>query len=331
LVLLAFASCASSTPPPAAPQQPAPLYVVPPPDPHAAPVPPPPPSRPPPQEQIAVAPPVINSVFASDLPLLPVDSELVVGINAAKLQQSALWATFSPRLTAKLAWLPMFTKTCGFDPITGLSTITMGLKGLKNSQPEGVIVVHGLPTTKLGTCLTKLRLLAKGSTKLTVDGDTFKLADKDASATFGFTDASTMVAVIGPNASKASWEAAKAGTSALSTSPAFMSMLAQINPNDAVVALMNTSTTNVTQQLGVKSKAIFGSLDAADSLTMDFRLRLETADEANQLTQMVQGQINNPQMKTMFTRFDVIADGADVKFGITMPAQTLQMIAGMIP
>jgi hypothetical protein len=329
LVLVALAGCAAKTPPPAS-TQPAPLYIIPAADPHApAPVPSPPPAS---DAQIAAAPPaVINSVFASDLPMIPPDSELVVGVNAAKLQQSALWATLSPRFAAKIPWIPVFTKACGFDPVVGLTTATLGMKGLKNAKAEGVIVVHGVPTAKLSACIPKLqKLVVKSDTKLTVDQDTFTFVEKDGqTATFGFADPTTLVIVLGPNAAKATLDNVKAGTSPLRTSVAFMDMFAQISPTDAVVMLVNGSAVG-TSQLGINTKAIFGSADLNDKLTLDFRVRMQSVDEAQQLATMAQSQTNSAQVKAMFERLDVLAEGADVRVGVTMVGQSLEMLLGMI-
>ena len=40
---------------------------------------------------------------ADDLSLLPADSEIVMGLNFAQLQQSALWKQFAPKLMEKAA------------------------------------------------------------------------------------------------------------------------------------------------------------------------------------------------------------------------------------
>ena len=42
--------------------------------------------------------PAASSPSGDDLALLPADSEMVMGLNFAQLQQSALWKEFSPKL-----------------------------------------------------------------------------------------------------------------------------------------------------------------------------------------------------------------------------------------
>src|ERR1051325_2084457 len=58
----------------------------------------------------------ISGQMGDDLSLLPVDSEVVMGINIAQLQQSALWKQFSPKLMEKMAkGLADFKAACGLD------------------------------------------------------------------------------------------------------------------------------------------------------------------------------------------------------------------------
>ena len=60
----------------------------------------------------------VNDANGGDLSLLPVDSEMVIGLNIAQLQQSALWKQFSPKIMDKIAGnLADFKADCGFDPL----------------------------------------------------------------------------------------------------------------------------------------------------------------------------------------------------------------------
>ena len=120
---------------------------------------------------------------ADDLSLLPVDSEMVMGLNFAQLQQSALWKQFSPKLMEKAAGgLAEFKATCGFDPLEAVKSVSMGLKGLGGDAPDGAIVVHGLDKAKVMACVDKAKdEAAKKGTEITVDGDVFIVKDKSVS------------------------------------------------------------------------------------------------------------------------------------------------------
>jgi len=281
-------------------------------------------------------PTVINPTLANDLAMLPVDSEMVVGVDVAHIAQSALWKQmFAPMVAGKLGWFGELSKTCGFDPVTTVSTVALGMKGLDSGGlAEGVVVIHGLPTAQLGACVPKLTSnlkKAKSKTKVTINKDTFTVIDeKNAKATLGFLDGQTLLVVVGQNATEQVWLTAKGGGGALSTSPAFMDMLHLISPTDSVVALINGNVLSKAKSAGINMKAAFGSLDLTDSLTLDFRMRLGSPDEAAQMTAMAKGQINNPQVKAMFDRLDLTAEGADVRIQVAMSSAKLQALVGML-
>jgi len=270
-----------------------------------------------------------------DLALLPVDSEMVMGLNFAQLQQSALWKQFSPKLMEKAAsGLAEFKVACGFDPLEAVKSVSMGLKGLGGTAPDGAIVVHGPEKAKVMACIDKAKTeAAKKGTDITVDGDVFIVKDKEGQpSAFTFVNDTTLIGTIGAMGTKDGVLAAAKGTSALKSSQAFTDMYSKINTNDSLWLLMNGNSPAFSKMgsMGVKPKAIFGSVNVTDGLTMDMRIRLGTPDEAKQLVTMLQGQINNPQVKQMFDKLDVVADGTDAKFGVAMSNQKLQQLIGMV-
>jgi hypothetical protein len=83
-------------------------------------------------------------------------------------------------------------------------------------------------------------------------------------------------------------------------------------------------------QAGVKPKAVFGSVNVTDGLTVDLRVRLGSPDEATQLVTMMKGQTSSPQVKQFFDKLDVTADGADAKIAVAMSNAKLQQVIGMV-
>src|SRR6478735_9205059 len=93
---------------------------------------------------VTATPSVVNQAGGDDLSLLPADSEMVMGLNFAQLQQSALWKQFSPKLMDKMgSGLAEFKAACGFDPMEAIKSMSMGLKGVGGDVPDGVIIIHG--------------------------------------------------------------------------------------------------------------------------------------------------------------------------------------------
>ena len=275
------------------------------------------------------------AVGGDDLSLLPADSEMVMGLNFAQLQQSALWKQFSPKLMEKMAGgLAEFKAACGFDPMEAVKTVSIGMKGIGGANTEGALVIHGPDKAKSTGCLDKAKAeAAKKGTDITVDGNVFLIKDKGGQSTaWTFVNNDTLLGVIGPTASKDSVLAAAKGGSALKTSQTFVEMYSKINTKDSLWLLINGNAPFMAKaaQAGVKPKAVFGSVNVTDGLTVDMRIRLGSPDEATQLVNMAKGQTDNPQVKQMFDKFDVTADANDCKFTVAMSNQKLQNLIKMV-
>lgn len=293
-----------------------------------------------PDKKTAEAPAVAPSAPAAggdDLSLIPADSDLVMGLNFAQLQKSALWKKFvepqllKPDTQAKLA---EFKDKCGFDPMTSIQSVSLGMKNIDTKTgktPDGVIVVHGLDKAKTTACLTKQKAeIEKDGTKLSEAGGVWTFEKDGKSAAGTFVNDSTMAFVIGANGNANGVKAVTGGTSALKTSPAFVDMYSKIKTGDSLWLLANGNSPmfDKASALGVKPKAVFGSVNVTDGLTLDLRIRLNTPDEATSLANMVQGQAK--QAAAMFDKFDVGTETADLKVSIALSTQKLEALVGQL-
>jgi hypothetical protein len=266
---------------------------------------------------------------SEDLSLLPVESELVLGINWQQVQGSALWKQFvEPKMmTGENAKnLSDFKAKCGFDPMTAVKTISLGLKNLSSNSPDGVVVVHGVDKAKTLACLDTMKpeMEAKG-TEYTRDGDVALFKDKKGTAMgLTFTNDSTAVAVIGAQANLAGVKQVATGGSKLKDSDAFRDMYSKVRTGDSLWGLMNGNSPVFDKMgnMGIKAKAVFGSLNVTDGLSLDLRIRAADAAGAQQLASMSKQQLG--QASKMFDQSDVVADGNDVKYTMVMSAAKLQ-------
>ncbi|HEU4733184.1 MAG TPA: hypothetical protein VFT22_35070 [Kofleriaceae bacterium] len=268
---------------------------------------------------------------ADDLSLLPLDSELVLGVNLAQVQQSALWKQFvEPKLMSGDAVKHMteFKTKCGFDPMAAIKSVSVGMKGVGNDKPDGVVVIHGLDKARSWACLDANKdEITKDGTEYTKDGDVGIFKNKDGySAAVTFVNDSTAIAVLGDKANAAGVKAVAAGGSTLKSSPPFLDMYSKINSGDSLWLLMNGASKVFDKMatMGVKPKAMFGSLNVTDGLSLDLRMRLETPDAAAQLATMSKAQLQ--QAAKMFDKADVTSDGADVRYSIVLSSQKLQAL-----
>ena len=278
--------------------------------------------------------PGVAVAAGDDLALLPADSEMVLGLNFAQLQQSALWKQFSPKLMEKMSkGLNDFKTACGFDPMEAVKSVSMGLKGVGNDQPDGAIVVHGLDKAKSMACLDKAKAeAAKQGSEITVDGEVFTVKDKNGQLTaWTFVSADTLVGSVGPGASKDTVTAIAKGGTSLKSSQTFLEMYSKVNTKDSLWLFVNGNAPFMAKaaQAGVKPKAVFGSINVTDGLTVDMRIRLGSADEAKSLVDMMKGQTSSPQVKQFVDKLDVTVDGTDAKIAVAMSNQKLQQVVGM--
>ena len=266
---------------------------------------------------------------SDDLSLLPVDSEAVMGLNVSQLQSSSLWKQFvEPQMmkgefASKLA---EFKAKCGFDPIASIKNMSFGLKGVGTEKPDGVIVVRGPDKTKTLACFDKMKdEAAKSGDEVTRDGDVVTIKPKDAEpVALTFINDTTAVAVVGPQATKDGVMKAAQGGSTLKSSPAFVEMYGKINTSASLWMLINGNAKvfEQTAQMGVKPKAVFGSVNVTDGLAVDFRVRLDSADQATQMANAFKGQVAG--FASMTDKLEITSDGPDVKLVVAMSQQKLE-------
>jgi hypothetical protein len=272
---------------------------------------------------------------ASDLSLLPADSEIVIGLNFSQLQQSALWKQYSPAVMANASKeLNEFKTTCGFDPFAVVKSVAIGLKGVDGSSPTGAVVVHGLDKDKVVTCLKSDKVkteLAKDGSSIVEDGGVYLGKDQDGTTPAGFTFVSgdTMfVSFAKSGVTKDSVLAAAKGDAGLKSSKQFLDMYGKVNTKDSLWGFVNGNASFMKEAagMGVKAQAVFGSLNVTDGLAVDVRIRSATPDEAKGTVDLLKSQTSNDQVKQMFDKLDVSQDGSDARIQIAMSQAKLQQL-----
>jgi hypothetical protein len=273
-----------------------------------------------------------GNASGDDLSLLPVDSQIVIGINFAQIQQSAMWKQFEPMMQKKMTpeiqrRMTEFKDKCGIDPMTGVNSVTFGATNV-DGDPRVVMVAHGIDKTKAWACLDKVKAdLATDNVEYTREGDVGLFKGKDGGAALTFVNDTTAIAVISEKPDAAAVKAAASAGSTLKTSPGFVELYSKIRTTDSVWVLMNGNLKvfdKASSVMGAKPTAVFGSLNIGDGLTLDVRARLPSPDAAAQLANMGKTQVQ--QAATMFDKIEVTNDGADVKLAVVLSNQKLQAL-----
>ncbi|HEU0034704.1 MAG TPA: hypothetical protein VFQ53_28965 [Kofleriaceae bacterium] len=265
---------------------------------------------------------------ADDLALIPMDSEVVGGLDFAQVQTSKLWKQFVEPQLAKnevRKQIDEFKTNCGVDPMKSVTKMSFGMKGIGNPNPDGVIVAHGVPKAKLTACFDKMVKAKQGQAKIVRDGDIVTITTKDNQpVAFMFLDDSTALVVVGTQANTAGVKGIAKGTSTLRTSAAFSDLHKKTNTNDTLWMIINGNSKAFDQMrgMGMKPKAVFGSVNVTKDLTMDLRMRMESAGEATNIASMMQSQVKGAA--GMFDKLQVSSDGADVKALVVLSDAKLQ-------
>jgi hypothetical protein len=272
-------------------------------------------------------------VTGDDLALIPVDSELVLGLNFSQLTQSALWKQFVEPAIMNSAEtvknMAEFKAKCGFDPVLAVKSVSIGLKNVDSGKPEGVAVVHGIDKGKFNSCLDAMKdeMTQKGS-EVTRDGDVILVKNTKENKTIGmtYTNDTTLLVAIAEQATADMVRKAASTQSTLKTSPPFLDMYSKVKTGDSLWGLMNgnSKTFEKMGQMGAKPTALFGSVNVTDGLSVDMRMRFAKADEANQVAGAVKQQIG--ALSKFADKADANVDGSDVHIEIGMSNQKLQSL-----
>ena len=288
------------------------------------------------KDKPAVAPPPANKVESSPsvgsddlLAYLPVESEIIIGVDLLELRGAALYRSFEDEMSSGLGAKLAEARQCGVDPMGGLERLTVGGKLSGNSDDfEGVVVVRGVDASLALPCIAK-KAAADGT--VTNEGGVVTVTKpdhQDAVATSA--GARTLVMQFGPGVNKASIANAMSKGSPLRTSPAFMALFQRRERHAAIWGMVNGNAKFMAQvrASGVSPKSLDGTLRVTDQLVAALRVSFPTPADADQFVQtmaQVQGMA-----KPMLERLDVRADGPVVHVDATATEGQLRAITSML-
>jgi hypothetical protein len=103
-------------------------------------------------------------------------------------------------------------------------------------------------------------------------------------------------------------------------------MYSKINTQDSLWMLMNgkSKAFDKAATMGFKLQAVFGSINVTDGLTLDFRMRVESPDQATTVANTFKSQAAGAA--SMFDKLDITNDGSDVKLAIALSNAKLQAL-----
>jgi hypothetical protein len=276
-----------------------------------------------------------SGATSKDLDMIPVDSDVVFGIDLAGAQKSALFKEYALPALQKNEDFQKFLTTlktkCNIDPMTSATRLTGGVK-MEGRQGNVVAVLHGIEKGKALACVDQVKEeLAAQKVEATKDGDVITMKNADGETTvFTFTGDTTMVMVGGPKASKERVLEVAQGKSQLKTSKEFSDMYGKINAGHTVWFLVRGDMDQLAKNLeriNVRSKAIFGSVNATDGLEARAVLRAETEEQATNFVDLMKTQ--GGMVAGMVQKLDIDREKNDARVHVVMTAEQVKSVAGL--
>jgi hypothetical protein len=288
------------------------------------------------REKPAPAPPPANRVeepkpVASDdlLAYLPVDADLVVGVELNLLRQAQLYRTFEKQLLDAFGKELAAAQRCGVDPARALQRVTIAGKIDDSKDFDGVVVFRGVDTALALPCIAR-EAASKG--KVESSGDLVVVTGTNAEDSFAAatSGSSTLVVQISHTASRATIASVLGSGAPLRTSPAFMTLFGRREANAAVWGMVNGNAPFMAsaKMSGISPKSMDGTLRVTDELTAVLRMTMPSPADADQLVQSAQAML--PSARSMLSRLEVQADGAVVRFDAAATEPQIRALAGMM-
>jgi len=273
-----------------------------------------------------------SATIADPLGFLPIDAELVVGLDVRQIRGSGLWQRYLvPRLGKYSGGLEQFKRACKIDPIAAITHITLAGRSLDGGHPDVVMVIHGLSRTRFMDCAR--RDIAVVNQRAHLVGDVIEIAAKpdevDREA-MQFVGPETAVMIAGPTADKQRLANVLASGSPLRGSPGFAPLFERVAIDESMWLILNGNTKALSgaASLGFRPRALYGSIALGDGVAITLRVRLDQPADAARLVTAAQSGLAT--VKPMVDDLAITADDSEAVFAVTISDAKLQALLGTL-
>jgi hypothetical protein len=269
-------------------------------------------------------------VAADPLTFLPLDSDIVLGIDVQALRASAVWKEYLPRLSQAIgSSLADVQSRCGFDPVQAINSVTIGTRSKDTS--DTVVVIRGPDRDRTVACLLGNIVPDTTVTVTPEDRGVLVLANKSGARNLvTFADRSTLVLQGARQATPGSLRALLRSGAPLRGSQGFGATFDRLEPG-ASVWLVVSGKASIFDKIagnGVHPLAMYGTLRVGDGLQGRLHVRLTTPDEATKLAGLVQGQI--AMAAAMVDRLTATAEGDVTTVAVDMSMDKVRALVSML-
>lgn len=266
----------------------------------------------------------------NDIAMLPLDADLIGGLNVQQLQLGGLWKEFViPAIMKDPAKLEEFKTKCGFDPLATIKSVSFAAKNIDTSKfPDAVAVVHGITKAQGTACIAAMKT---DKVAVTTDGDYVSFAKDGKTIVLTWTNDNTIL-VEGPNGSKEDLAKLAKGDDTLRSSAQVVDMYGKLNAADSMWFLLKGSAKIVGQAsaIGLAPVAVFGTVNAGNDLAADVRLRNADAASAQKAQQTLSALAQQAKNFVPVDKIEAVLDGNDVRVQASITGEHLKQAQAML-
>jgi hypothetical protein len=266
-----------------------------------------------------------------ELAFIPIDSDVVIGIEVARLRASPVWEQQLASVIEQAAAssLGKVKEQCGFDPIAVIERVTIGMKSRGGDAFDSIFVVRVGDAKRLLACVE--REAGKSGT-VTKDGEVVLVRSGNTMVGMTVVGGSTLVVRAAATVDRAAIQALLGNGSPLRGSPAFMALYGGLEQDAAVWFTLNGAAPAFGSlgMMGFRPRTIDGTLSVTDLYVANARVTAPSSPDASRLAQLVDSSAASA--RSMVEQLEIRADGAIVRMQVVMTqaqAQTLLATIGM--
>ncbi len=289
-------------------------------------------------KRIALTPGTVSPELGPILKHMPQDTEILVSMNLAKLTSTPLWQKVGPAAIAKAGGgLAQAKETCGFDPISKLTSVHFGINSSRDSEP--VVVVKGLSRGPLIACIKSLAKLKDAVVDVTDEGNFTIVKGKEEGETQAvvWIDESTLLLVPG-KVDKEYLQARLDGKNGLIGNADFTQSAGKANQSAPIWFAASFGASSKAAKgmalMGGQPTAVYGSVGFEDGLQLAVGVTFDNETIARSSLATAKNMIGMGKgamgpLAGLVDKVAMTTDGADLKVSLSMTKQEVEQLSNM--
>jgi len=259
------------------------------------------------------------------LGFLPVDSELVVGIDSSQIRKTQVWSELLPKIEKGMGRdLDELRAACGFDPFQTVERVSVGLRAIDRDKLVGVVVVHGVGAGMMGCVRSHF-----GKGGAVVDDKGVLVMDTHPDMRTAWTViGTTLIVQLDPQAGHDSMQAVLASGSPLRGSQAFMALYGGLEKGASLWGVINGSSKMFEEFGAMRPRNTKGTIQVSDRIVIGGDAIFDTEDVAKQVEALVKATFQ--QVHAYIESGDTQVDGGKLVIKAVIGPVQLQQILSFL-